>query len=109
MAIQYSRWERRDNAGRDALGHAALALCRAIRSDTSRARFYWASADEIVILAEAPETRDFFADPTPQGASAAFALSDLAHRTDYQLWAEAGRGEQTYRLAEEAKLAGARR
>lgn len=108
MALEYSRWERRDNADRDALGRAALAYCRATRTDTSRARFYWASADEIVILAEAPETRDFFGDATPQGAAAAFGLSDLAHRVDFQLWMEAGRGEQTYRLAEEAKLVGAR-
>lgn len=109
MAIQYSRWERRDGADRDALGRAALAACRATRTDTSRSRFYWASADEIVILAEAPETRDFFREPTAEGAAAYFALSDLARRVDYQLWAEAGRGEQTWRLAEQAKLAGARR
>lgn len=108
MALQYSRWERRDNADRDALGRAALAACRSARTDTRRARFYWASADEIVILTEAPETRDFFGDPTAEGAAAAFGLSDLARRVDYQLWAEAGRGEQTFRLAEQAKLVGTR-
>lgn len=109
MAIQYSRWERRDGADRDALGKAALAACRAARTDDSRTRFYWASMDEIVFLTEAPELRDFFAGTTPELASALFAFSDLARRTDYQLWSDAGRGEQTYRAAQEAQLAGARR
>jgi hypothetical protein len=109
MAIQYQRWERRDGANRDALGKAALSYCRALRTDTRSARFYWATPDTVTILVQAPEVSDFYGGAaTPEGARATFTLSDLASMAATENWTDAGRGEQTFRAAQQGQLAGSR-
>lgn len=101
MAIQITRWERRDNADRDALGHAALNHCRAVRATEGMrsARFYWANTDTIAVLADAESQEVFDRPPTPDGAKAAFALSDLARPVGMERWMEPGAGEQAFRMS----------
>ena len=100
MSIQLIVLERRDSADRVALGNAALAACRIIRTrDGIRSsRFYWYGADTVVILTEG-EAEALDAPIDEDYARAAFDLSDLARMTmDWRL-VEPRVGEETYRLA----------
>ena len=101
MAILIDRWERRDNADRNALGTAALDLCRAVRAaeGTRSARFYWNGPDAIALLWDAESAEVFDRPPTQPAARAVFALADLARNTGSERWSEPGRAQETYRLA----------
>ncbi len=101
MAIQLTRWERRDNADRNALGNAALEACRASRrvEGTQSCRFYWSSTDGIAILWEAESPLVFDQPPTADQARAIFQLDDLAHPLAMERWADPRTGQDAYRLA----------
>ena len=78
MVIGYGRWDRRDGADRDRLGQAALAFCRALRSETGvqDARFYWSGVDSLVVLTDAVSAPGrFWAERS--GADAIVAKEDL--------------------------------
>jgi hypothetical protein len=96
-----SRWERRDSADRDALGRAALDLCRVNRANAGvrSARFFWGSTDHVVFLTEAESAEVFDRPATPEQARAAFALSDLARPVSTERWADARAGEDTFHRA----------
>ena len=101
MAMQVSWWERRDSADRDALGHAALAYCRAARAQPGvrSARFYWLGPDTLVLV-EDVESLDIPAEAfQADQARTLFALADLAQRTRAERWQDPGQGEAFYRLA----------
>jgi hypothetical protein len=101
MAIQITRWERRDNADRNALGNAALDTCRASRGveGTRSCRFYWSSTDGIVILWEAESAQTFDQPPAADQARAAFALADLSRPVGMERWADPRTGQEAYRLS----------
>jgi hypothetical protein len=101
MAMQVRWWERRDAADRDALGRAAFAHCRALRSSEGMqsARFYWLGPDTLV-LEEEVESLDIPGEGmAPDQAQTSFALADLARQTRHERWQDPGRGEAFYRLA----------
>jgi hypothetical protein len=101
MAMQVSWWERRDAADRDALGRAALAHCRALRTREGMqgARFYWLGPDAVVLVEEV-ESLDIPSEGmAPDQAQTFFALADLARQTRDERWQDPGSGEAFYRLA----------
>lgn len=100
MAIQISRFERRDSADRDAMARAALDVCRAGRaSEGARsARFFWTNTDSVAFTFDA-ESAEVFDRPTPELVRAWFALTDLARETGFERWGDAGDGERAYRAA----------
>ena len=55
MPLHVTKRERRDGADRDALGTAALTMCRFARSNEGvrNARFYWANIDTVAIIVDA--------------------------------------------------------
>ena len=105
MAIQLQVWERRDSADRNALGNAALDLCRASRATEGirSSRFYWNGADAVVFLTDGETAAlDALADGAKVSADQAralFTLSDLAKATLSMRLAEPRAGEETYRRA----------
>ncbi|MCC6961564.1 MAG: hypothetical protein IT301_17075 [Dehalococcoidia bacterium] len=101
MAILISRYERRDAADRDALGRAALDVCRANRavSGMRSARFYWTNTDTVALLLDAESQEVFDRPGTPDQLRAAFALSDLARNVGSERWTSAGEGEAAFRGA----------
>ncbi len=101
MAIQITRWERRDNADRNALGQAALDACRASRGieGTRSCRFYWTSTDGIAMLWDAESAEVFDQPGTADQARAVFALADLARAVDMERWADPRTGQDVYRRA----------
>ena len=101
MPIQLTVFERRDNADRDALGNAALALCRAVRArDGIRSsRFYWIGADNIAILTEGEAAALDAEDTRPELDRALFALTDLARGTTSWRLLEPRAGVEAYRRA----------
>jgi hypothetical protein len=100
MAIMIGRWERRDNADREALGNAALAYCRAVkaREGMRSSRFFWLSADRVVVQTEA-DSAQAFDQPDADTAKALFALSDLARVVDTERWIDARDANAAYRSA----------
>ena len=104
MPMFVSKWERRDTADRDALGHAALNICRWSRAQDGvrDARFYWADADTVAFVTTvAPGSRWGIGSglpPTADGAKVQFALSDLSRMVSTEAWQDAGVGEQAFRL-----------
>jgi len=93
-------------------------ICRSLRararaarsrrySSTGRSsagsRFYWIDPNEIAILIDAEPGAwgpGSAAQPSSRGASAMFALADLARNTVNETWMDARAGEETYRLAQ---------
>ena len=98
MTLAVHKWERRDGADREAFARAALALCRAARTQPHNrsTRFYWTNQDTIAII------RDFDGNNRPNGlppaeiAKALYALSDLARQVSSEEWVDAGFGEEHY-------------
>ena len=93
-------WERRDNADRNDLANAALALCRGIKpaDSVTSSKFYWYTADTIVIWTEG-EASAFDYNPDANVGKAIFALSDLAKLTMNWRLSDAKLGEETYKAA----------
>ena len=104
MPLLISKHERRDGTDRDAMGRAALDLCRQTRQHDGvrSARFYWADTDTIGVIVDA-EAGSFGQGsgqtPSPAEAKAMFAFSDLTRGTSNETWGEAGAGEELYRAA----------
>ena len=101
MALRATYWERRDTADRNALGNAAYDYCRTSRGvkGIRSCRFYWTSADTIVILADAESAEVFDRPGTPELGKAAFVLSDLARSVRDERWIEPREGVEAYRQA----------
>ena len=93
-------WERRDNADRNDLGNAALAVCRSLKAmdAVTSSRFYWHNADTIVIWTEG-EASAFEMPPDLNVAKAFYALADLAKTTKDWRLLDAKLGEEAYRAA----------
>lgn len=100
MPVSYSRWDRRDAADRNAMGSAALDLCRAMRAmdGVDDSRFYWCGTDSLVLLTHATAGA-LGAGPTPEAASANFALADLARQTASETWFDPSQGMEMYTRA----------
>lgn len=87
MPMQISRWQRYPDADRNALAGAALRFCPSHRVlEGVRTRFYWVTANEIVVLSEAESAAALNAiqpgdEPRAEIAQAAFDLSDVAWMT----------------------------
>ena len=106
MPLFVGRWERRDGADRDALGRAALAMCRNARSTEGvrDSRFYWVNADTVAIITDAEAGAwgpGSGARQTADGAKALFAMSDIARSGPLETWVEARAGEETFQLAKD--------
>ncbi|MFC1886776.1 hypothetical protein ACFLZM_06950 [Thermodesulfobacteriota bacterium] len=100
MPIDFSIWERRDGSDRRALGEAAFAFCRAIRSRDGiiSSRFYWYRTDKVVFWTEGDEGA-FGAQPDAEIAKAGFALADLSREVMHCRFSEPRLGEEAYRTA----------
>jgi hypothetical protein len=100
MPVSYSRWDRRDAADRNAMGAAALDLCRAMRAmdGVDDARFYWSGTDSLVLLTHGG-AGTLSGPPSPQAAAANFALADLAHQTAAETWFDPSQGMEMYNRA----------
>ena len=101
MAHLLTRYDRRDEADRDALARAALDLCRATRAQDgiTSSRFYWVNADTVVVLSEAESMEKFDGAGSADAAKAIFAISDLARATGTERWIDPRTGAEAYRLA----------
>jgi hypothetical protein len=101
MAITVGRWERRDDADREALGNAAVAYCRAIKKQAGvrSSRFFWLTPDRIVIQSEADSQEVFDQPASGDAAKAVFALSDLARGYETERWMDPRDAEAVYRSA----------
>lgn len=103
MPIQLNVFERRDNADREALADAAMAMCRASRAreGITSSRFYWHRSETIVFLTEGEAAA---LDTMEQGAPedfyrAGFALFDLAREIINWRLLDPRVGEKSYRAA----------
>ncbi len=106
MPMAITTYERRDGADLNALGHAALALCRATRTvEGVRTRFYWEGPDRIVLITEAASPEAFAqADPitgelNADTAKAVFTLADLARLVETRRLQDPAAGVEAYRAA----------
>jgi hypothetical protein len=79
MAVMLTKWERREDADRDAFGNAAFVLCREQRArpGVTGCRFFWTSPDEVAVLAEAESAQVFDEPPQPELTRALFGLADI--------------------------------
>ena len=104
MAMLVSYWERRDNADRERFGRAALDYCRAVRGQggVRSARFYWLNPETLVLALDVESLEIGDRLRTPEVAQAGFALADLARPTRMERWGDAGRGEELYRMSQQA-------
>ena len=100
MAIQLIAYERRDNTDRMEFGNVALASCRARRKKNgiSASRFFWYSADRIVIITEG-EAEALDSPGDAELAKAMFGLSDLARVTMNWKLTDPQAGMETYAMA----------
>lgn len=105
MPIQFQVWERRDSADRNALGNAAMDVCRASRATEGirSSRFYWHGANEVAFLTdgetEALDSLGNASKVTADQARALFTLADLARATLSMRLGEPRTGEEIYRRA----------
>jgi hypothetical protein len=101
MAVMLTKFQRRDNADRVALGTAAFQLCKAQRAvpGVTASRFFWTSADDIAILAEAESALAFDEPMKPELAAAVFALADLAGQTVSERWTDPRDGMSVHQTA----------
>jgi hypothetical protein len=101
MAIMVGRWERRDSADRESFANAALAYCQAMkaRDGVKNSRFFWVSADQIVVQSEAESQQVLDQAPNADLAKSVFALSDLARAYDNERWMDPRDGQAVYRTA----------
>lgn len=101
MAINVTKYERRDEASREALGEAALELCRRQRQvpGISDSRFFWTSADGVAVFTEAQSPQAFDEAPKPELAAAVFALGDLARQTRNERWIDPRDGMSAHQTA----------
>ncbi len=105
MPLFVTKYERRDGTDRDALGRAALTLCRANRAieGVRNSRFYWANTDTVAVLTDAEAGsygQGSGTPPTADGAKAFFGMADLARQVSDETWGEAAAGEEVYRLSQ---------
>ena len=105
MPLHVTKYERFQGADRNDLALAALEVCRAAREadGVTSSRFYWIDPNEIAILIDAEPGAwgpGSAAQPSSRGASAMFALADLARNTVNETWMDARASEETYRLAQ---------
>lgn len=101
MAVNLTKFERRDGASREAVGTAALELCRRQRqvAGVTASRFFWTSADDIAVLTEAESAHAFDDAPKPELAAALFDLADLARQTDNERWIDPRDGISAHQTA----------
>ena len=105
MPLHLSKHERRDGVDRDALGRAALTLCRANRATEGvrSSRFYWVNPDIVGFITDADPGAFGPASgntPSADAAKAFFGFSDLARPISNETWGEAAAGEEVYRLSQ---------
>ncbi len=101
MPLVYSRWQLKPGADRAKLGDLILENCRAAKANEGvrSARYYWADANTVVVLTDFEHQRHVFASPaTAEGTKRAFAISDLADRAAWELWADARAGTESYQM-----------
>ena len=101
MAVMLSKFQRRDTADRVALGTAAFELCKQQRAvpGVTASRFFWTSADDIAILAEAESPLAFDEPMKPELATAVFRLADLALQTANERWTDPREGVSVHTRA----------
>lgn len=105
MPTVYSRWQLKPGADRAKLGDLVLDACRMTRANEGvrNARYYWASANTVIWLADYEHSRFVYATPaTPEGTKLNFAISDLADMTAWELWADARAGTEAYETSRKA-------
>lgn len=100
MGMSVAYWERRDSADREALGQAALDVCRAqkLMDGVEDSRFYWLDPDKIVVQARTSKVVDW-GRPDPKLAAGFFRLADLARQIRIEEWMDPAMGEDNYRRA----------
>ncbi len=101
MALGITRWERRDAAGREEVGNAALELCRALRHEEGieDARFYWTGVDSLAVVATATSAEAITRVPSPAAARANFALANYARQTGAETWMDPRDGQMMWESA----------
>jgi hypothetical protein len=101
-AIVFARFHLRPGADRVELGTRALDFCRFQRSLPGRlnSRYYWSDTNTVVVLTEVEAPSFVFGEgPNEAGARVQFALSDVADRTDFEVWMGAREGTDANRLS----------
>ena len=95
--LHNSKWERHSNASRDALGTAALNLCKNAKSKDGvhSAKFYWPNPNLIAIIIEA-ETGSWGIAAEPDGSTmkSFFDLGDAASCIMDETWVDASLGQK---------------
>jgi hypothetical protein len=102
MAIGIQRWERRDSADRNDFALAALAYCKAVRSQdgVDDAKFYWTGIDSLAVISSLSEPEAWSRPLTAGAAKATFTLADLGHQTGTELWIDAREGQSAWETAQ---------
>lgn len=102
MAVGIQRWERRDSADRNEFGLAALAYCKAVRSQdgVEDAKYYWTGIDSLAVLATLAKPEAWSRPLTGGAAKATFNLADLGHQTGTELWLDARDGQAAWEAAQ---------
>jgi hypothetical protein len=102
MAVGIQRWERRGDADRNDFALAALAYCKAVRSQdgVDDARFYWTGVDSLAVLSHLSEPEAWSRPLTGGAAKATFALADLGRQTGTELWLDAADGQAAWESAQ---------
>ena len=96
-----NHWDRRDTASREDFGAAAYAVCRAARGQRgiTSAKYYWATADQIVIAYDTDDLPAFYGPPTKENGAAMFTMADRARMVGTETWVDAGQGSAVYKDA----------
>ena len=105
MPLHVAKYQRFESSDRNALGLAALELCRAARETdgVNNSRYFWIDPNEIAILTEAEPGawgNGGARQPSARAAAAVFALADLAQNTMNETWSDARSGMETYELSQ---------
>jgi hypothetical protein len=96
-----TKWKRREDSDREALGNAAFVFCReqAGEAGVSSCRFFWTNSDEVAVLAESESAQVFDEPPKPEMTRALFGLADIARQTATERWIDPRDGMAAYRAA----------
>ena len=109
MPMQYSVWERRDNAEIHEVALAAESWCRSLRGrdEVVDARYWIRTASQLALLTQtAPGSLPGAATQgDPEVAKGLFALEKLARNIVSETWGDARAGTDTYQRAESPSTA----
>ena len=99
--LHIAKYEMRSDADRNSFGLAALAVCKAAKSNdgVNDAKFFWVNPNLIGIIVDAEKGAwGSDTDPTADVMRAFFDLADLSNQVSNEIWMSAGIGEERFKM-----------